>query len=319
MELIQKIAEIKSKNDIVDIVGKYVELKRSGINYKGLCPFHDDHNPSLIVSPEKQIVNCFVCLEKALDVIGFVQKIEKLSFSETIDKLYGKTYESDNFSLEKLEQRLSKINNKIKALDIVPLPNDCIELATIDKCPEYLLKRISFDIVKKFKLKKTADRIIIPIYEEGEYKGFIGRDYTGKSSLSHLIPSNWNIGKYFFNLDSIDPNKKVIIVEGTFDVMYLIEKKYTNVVSILGTKLNIYRIEKLLKKGVKDIILCLDMDKDTEAGQEATKKIINKVKNIFNVYTAELLIGRDVDECSEEGLFRIFSNLKSFTLTKIIL
>jgi DNA primase len=51
--------EIRSRNDIVDIVSQYVKLKRSGRNYMGLCPFHNEKSPSMSVSPDKKIFHCF--------------------------------------------------------------------------------------------------------------------------------------------------------------------------------------------------------------------------------------------------------------------
>jgi len=321
-DLTEKIAKIKLHNDIVEVVEQYVELSKKGRNYRGLCPFHDDSDPSLIVSPDKQIVHCFVCLEKALDVIGFVQKIENISFPEAISKLSGEEIKRENtFNSDNLKNRLNKITTKHNSLDIVPLPEGCIELDSIEKCPQYLLDRVNIDTIKKFKLKKIEsvggnfdNRIIIPICEEGEVKGFVGRDYTSNSDLRYLFPTDWKKDNYMFNWDNIDPTKRIIIVEGLFDAMSLVERGYTNTISILGTKFNIHRIKKMIAKGVKEIILCLDMDLESKAGQEATKKIASQINNIFKVYNAELPIGKDPDECSADELYKVFSSLKSFTL-----
>lgn len=80
------IDEIKNKNDIVDIVSQYVILKRSGRNFFGLCPFHKEKSPSFSVSPDKQIFHCFGCGVGG-NVFHFVEKIENLSFIETLDML----------------------------------------------------------------------------------------------------------------------------------------------------------------------------------------------------------------------------------------
>ena len=69
------IDEIKSSNDIVDIVSEYVKLKRAGKYYKGLCPFHKEKTPSFSVSPDKQIFYCFGC-GMGGDAIRFISKIE---------------------------------------------------------------------------------------------------------------------------------------------------------------------------------------------------------------------------------------------------
>ncbi|QXM05714.1 DNA primase [Crassaminicella indica] len=77
------IDEIKSQNDIIDVVSKYVQLKKAGQNYKGLCPFHNEKTPSFIVSAEKQFYHCFGCGESG-DVISFIMKLENLDFIDAL-------------------------------------------------------------------------------------------------------------------------------------------------------------------------------------------------------------------------------------------
>ena len=80
------IEEIRSSNDIVDVISQYVILKRSGRNFFGLCPFHKEKSPSFSVSPDKQIFHCFGCGVGG-NVIHFVSKIENLDFRETMELL----------------------------------------------------------------------------------------------------------------------------------------------------------------------------------------------------------------------------------------
>lgn len=80
------IDEIKSKVNIVDVIGREVPLKQSGSNFKGLCPFHNEKTPSFMVNEQKQIFNCFGCGEKG-DVIHFVQRFYNLEFMEACEKL----------------------------------------------------------------------------------------------------------------------------------------------------------------------------------------------------------------------------------------
>lgn len=80
------IEEIRSSNDIVDVISQYVILKRSGRSFFGLCPFHKEKSPSFSVSPDKQIFHCFGCGVGG-NVIHFVSKIENLDFKETIELL----------------------------------------------------------------------------------------------------------------------------------------------------------------------------------------------------------------------------------------
>ena len=78
--------EIKSKNDIVDIISQYVTLKRSGRNFFGLCPFHKEKSPSFSVSPDKQIFHCFGC-NAGGDVFRFISKIENMNCIESVESL----------------------------------------------------------------------------------------------------------------------------------------------------------------------------------------------------------------------------------------
>jgi DNA primase len=77
------IAEVKAYPGIVEVIGDWVELKKRGRNYLGLCPFHSEKTPSFTVSPDKQIWHCFGC-QKSGDLISFVQEIDNLSFYEAI-------------------------------------------------------------------------------------------------------------------------------------------------------------------------------------------------------------------------------------------
>ncbi len=110
------IEEIRSSNDIVDIISQYVVLKRSGRNFFGLCPFHKEKSPSFSVSPDRQIFHCFGCGVGG-NVIHFVSKIENINFIETLQLLAERanislpTLDSteDNKILE-LKSRLYKLN-----------------------------------------------------------------------------------------------------------------------------------------------------------------------------------------------------------------
>lgn len=77
------LEEIRSRNDIVDVVSQYVSLKRKGRNYFGLCPFHNEKSPSFSVSPDKQIFHCFGC-NVGGNVFHFIMKIENVSFFESV-------------------------------------------------------------------------------------------------------------------------------------------------------------------------------------------------------------------------------------------
>ena len=81
------VEEVKSRTNIADIIGEYVTLKNAGVgSVKGLCPFHDERSPSFHVRPQAGFYHCFGCGESG-DVYSFLQKMEHLSFTESIEKL----------------------------------------------------------------------------------------------------------------------------------------------------------------------------------------------------------------------------------------
>lgn len=81
--------QVISANDIVDVIGQYVELKRSGSQYMGLCPFHSEHTPSFSVSRQKQVYHCFGCGESG-NVITFLKKYNNMTYQEAMEYLAGR-------------------------------------------------------------------------------------------------------------------------------------------------------------------------------------------------------------------------------------
>ncbi|MBO6243426.1 MAG: DNA primase, partial [Clostridia bacterium] len=102
------IDEVRQTNDIVDIISQYVHLKRSGRNYFGLCPFHNEKSPSFSVSPDKQIFHCFGCGVGG-NVFTFLTKIEGINFVEAVQMLA----ERSNVQLPALD------NNRDEAKEIL--------------------------------------------------------------------------------------------------------------------------------------------------------------------------------------------------------
>ncbi len=104
------IEEVRQSNDIVDIISQYVHLKRSGRNYFGLCPFHNEKSPSFSVSPDKQIFHCFGCGVGG-NVFTFLMKIEGISFVEAVQTLA----ERANIQLPTLENNVDTAKEILKS------------------------------------------------------------------------------------------------------------------------------------------------------------------------------------------------------------
>lgn len=106
------VEEIKSRCNIVDVIGQVVTLKKAGSNYKGVCPFHNEKTPSFVVSESKQIFTCFGCGATG-DVFEFVKRYYNLDFNEALEKLareYGVTLEHRGGRNTEKKDRLYEIN-----------------------------------------------------------------------------------------------------------------------------------------------------------------------------------------------------------------
>ena len=77
------VDKIMDAVNIVDVVGEFVNLRKAGVNYKGLCPFHDDKTPSFMVSPARQICKCFACGEGG-NAVNFLMKHEQITYPEAL-------------------------------------------------------------------------------------------------------------------------------------------------------------------------------------------------------------------------------------------
>jgi len=80
------VQRVKAANDIIDVIGSYINLRPAGPTYKGLCPFHDDHKPSFDVDPRRQRYICWACGKRG-DIFSFIQEFDKVSFPEALELL----------------------------------------------------------------------------------------------------------------------------------------------------------------------------------------------------------------------------------------
>lgn len=173
------IDEIKSSNDIVDIVSEYVKLKRAGKYYKGLCPFHKEKTPSFSVSPDKQIFYCFGC-GMGGDAIRFISKIENIDFGESVEVLADraniKLPENDNnidYERIKQKERLYEIN-KLAAKYFY----NNLFLESSKQARDYLEKRkIDVNVVKRFGIGYSINN------STGLYKYLLEQGYTADEML----------------------------------------------------------------------------------------------------------------------------------------
>ena len=228
----EEILSIQRKANIVDLIRDYVPLTQRGKNYFGICPFHDDHNPSMSVSPEKGVYKCFVC-GNAGNVFNFVMEYDKVSFYEAVKIVADKIGVSIDISTSKKEN-----TKKSPLYDIYNIAYKFYQnnLNTVygKDAKKYLLNRkIDEDVIKNFniglslsdselcnalKAKGFKDddivssgvavqnenniydiyknRIMFPLYDlEGNVVGFSGRIYNQKSESKYINTKETEIFK----------------------------------------------------------------------------------------------------------------------------
>ena len=304
--------EIRSANDIVDVVSQYVTLKRSGRNFFGLCPFHKEKSPSFSVSPDRQYFHCFGC-HKGGDVFTFISEIERISFKEALeflaerarielpvsqnsefnknqylkDKMYKINAETAIFYHERLYKPLAKIaqeyvkqrkldNKTLKAFKI-GYSGEYNELYKNLKATGLVNKNNNGEYIDRFR-----KRLMFPIMDvSGRVVAFGGRKLENNEKLAKYINSNENLiyskKKHLFamNLAKQSTSKKIILVEGYMDAISLYQRGFDNVVASLGTALTEEQ-GRLLRKYCEQVILSYDSD---GAGQEAIMRGLSILEN----------------------------------------
>ena len=165
--------EIKSKNDIVDIVSQYVVLKRTGRNFVGLCPFHKEKSGSFCVSPDKQIFHCFGCGVGG-NVFRFISKIENLNFKESVEMLASRAGVELPISSNSAEDdRLERLKSKVYEVNkcAAEFYHENLYKPTAKPGQEYVKKRhLDNKTLKAFKIGYSGR--FNELYTELKSKGF---------------------------------------------------------------------------------------------------------------------------------------------------
>ena len=183
--------EIKSKNDIIDIVSQYVVLKRAGRNYMGLCPFHKEKSPSFCVSPDKQIFHCFGCGVGG-NVIHFIGKIENLNFIESLELLANRAGIELPKSGNAEDDRISKLKSRVYELNkcAAEFYHQNLYKTTAKPAQEYVKKRkLDNRTLKAFKIGYSGR--FNELYTELHSKGF-----TEEEILTSCLVNKNQDGKF---------------------------------------------------------------------------------------------------------------------------
>ena len=324
--------EIRNKTDIVDVISKYVNLTKKGKNYFGVCPFHDDHSPSMSVSPDKQIYTCFSCGASG-NVFTFVADFEKISFLQAVRLLGEKAG-------IKVGNDVSYSEKKDEYFDVYSLANKFYQNSLFTNLGknaiEYLEKRnIDKDTIKKFGIglsiqkvsitdylvsKKYSidklvqygitndnghdifiNRIMFPIYDlSGNPVAFSGRIYNTRDTAKYVNTKEtdkFKKGKILYNYhiakEQLKKNDTVIIMEGQMDVIRASTIGVNNCIATMGTALTKDH-KNIIRNMTNNVVLCFDGD---AAGEKATVSAIELLEDSgVNIKIVRLPDNMDPDE-----------------------
>ena len=348
----ESIENLKNNLDVVDIISQYIELKKSGANFKACCPFHGETTPSFVVSPAKQIYHCFGCGVGG-DSIKFVMEYEKLTYPETIEKLasmnnFTLEYE-ENSSEKKQDTRVIEEVNKFYQKIFVsnPAVKDYIHqrgisdfsvekfeigYAPISADTINFLKSNHYNLTDAIDLgiidtgtnglySRFIERITFPIYSiSGKLVGFGGRTITGHNAKYVNSPQTklFNKSKLLYGYqiakEYIYKKNQIIVCEGYLDVIMLHQAGFNTAVATLGTALTADHLP-LLRRGEPKVILAYDGDKAGLAA--AFKASVMLSQSEFEGGVIIFADGMDpadmVNKNKVEELNEIFANPISFT------
>ena len=300
------VNELRQKADIVEVISSYLPLNKKGRNYFGLCPFHDDTNPSMSISSEKQIYKCFVCGASG-NVFNFVMDYEHLSFPETIGLLAKRYNMEGEFNLKR---EVSKYEPFYEIMNIASkfYQNNLNSKEGL-KAREYLKNRnLDSETIKEFEIGLSLpsrdtltnlliskgntleqlnlidisntnhdsyiNRIIFPLHDlKGRINGFSGRIYNGEDLNKYqntketpIFKKRENLFNYHRVREEVRKSKSVIVMEGFMAVIRAHTVGIKNCIATMGTALSQEQLS-LIKKLSNEVILCYDGD---DAGKKAT-------------------------------------------------
>lgn len=280
------INEIRDKNDIVDVVGEYVQLKKSGANYFGLCPFHSEKTGSFSVSPSKQIYKCFGC-GKGGNVFNFIMSINNISFPEAVEELAARAgvelpereTTPEERKQENLRSRLYEINREaaIYFYKLLRTPHGA-------KALQYLKNRgITDETIYNFGLGYSD------VYRDDLYRYLRQKGYSDDLILESklAVQDERGIHDKFWNRVMYpirNQNGKVIAFGGR--VMGDGKPKYINSddTMIFSKRYNLYGLDRARRSRRNGLILCegyMDVITMHQAGFD------NAVASLGTSYTRE--------------------------------
>lgn len=311
------VEELKSQIDIVDVIGRAVQLRKTGANYKGLCPFHNEKTPSFVVSPQKQIFTCFGGCGASGDVVSFVKRYYNIDFNEAVEKLadeYGinikkNAYNDDREKYYEINREAARFfyraMTESKNAGYTYIHRREITDSTIAKfgigyadgswdslysyfkakgVDEKLLMELGLISQKDGKYyDKFRDRVMFPIINTGgKVIGFGGRALTNEATPKYLNSPENKVFQKKNNLYALNITRQEMGKEG----MAIIVEGYMDVIS-------------LYQSGVKNVAASLGT-----ALTENQAKLVNR-------YAKNVVLSYDADAAGQKAALRGIEVLKN--------
>ena len=290
------IQAVKARHELVSFIeSKGTKLKRTGKVFQGLCPFHADHNPSLIVDPEKQTWACLGACKgngkSSGDLYAFLMKLEGLTFREAHQRLGGAVTE------EKVEPAKERERVEILAGAVELYHKNLLEspeaqaylsgrgFKTVETWKAYRLGTSTGNLPSKGEgrglravgLTTSTGRerfhgcITVPLLDGEAVVGLYGRKI--KESGHYYLPGPH---RGLFNAAHASKSKEIILTESILDALSFIEAGFLNVLPLYGINgLTADHLRFFEETGTQKIILCLDTD---AAGRKASAALAEKLK-----------------------------------------
>ena len=325
----ETIDRVLDATDLVELVGSYVTLKKVGLNFQGLCPFHSEKTPSFSVSIEKRMFRCFGCSASG-NAITFIKRHQKLSFPEAIQFLaerVGISIETEEdkkretliFCVAKAQEEFSRQLKSgsylsplkyLKERGVSAETQEEFGIGYAGSVKDLIASLKKWGISKKeiplgiglLKEKEKGmtcpfmGRITLPITDyKSNTVGFGGRAIENRQQAKYVNSSDSAIfskRRLLFGLNRVmSSDDTVLVVEGYFDVLSLHQAGFTNTVGLLGTELSAEQV-KMLERLAHNVTFIFDGD---AGGRSAILKCLRLPLQSLSV-KAVLLSEGDPDE-----------------------
>lgn len=320
------LIEIRKQADIADIIQRYIPLVKKGKNFAAVCPFHDDHDPSLSINLDKQIYKCFVCGEGG-NVFNFVKAYEKISFSEAVIKVANyvnyplkDTVTADLPVINPAHARLHKLlGEMIHYTQYLLNTNDPIGAKA------YLIKRgINEDQIKKFEIGLNLDKAQTTAFLQA--KGFSLQECVSANvtRINDNGPSDVFYNRITFPIHdaqgnpvgfsarSLNPNESSKYINSSETPVYVKGKLLYNYHRALPFAKRAK--ELILVEGVTDVIAFDRAEVYNVAATLGTACTSDQIRLIQQAST-HVLLCYDGDEAGKNAAYKIGKLLSSFRLS----